>query len=181
MLISHLPEPKMRFFWWVLLLWFGLVACTSQEVTPITSPTEVVDGNQMVNVTVYFTDSNRYAIGDDPYEVGVTRQAFASQFHPEVVLEEFFIGPTLEEQAQGLIAVISGATGFSSLVVGDGVAHVYLEGECNSGGATYTIAQPLAVNLKQFDVIDTIKIYDENGETEVPDGQSDSIPFCLEP
>ena len=122
------------------------------------------------------TGSSPFAVISDESEA-----IFGVQFHPEVVLEEFFLGPTLEEQTQGLIAVTSGATGFSSLVVGDGVAHVYLEGVCNSGGATYTIAQPLAVNLKQFDAIETVKIYDENGGTEVPDGPSDSIPFCLEP
>ncbi len=181
MLISHLADLKKHFVRWILPYCFFLAACTAQELTPISSPTEVVDGNQMVNVKVYFTDSNRYALGDEPYEVGVTRQAYASQYHPEVILDEFFIGPTLEEQAQGLIAVTNGATGFSSLVVHNGVAHVYLEGECNSGGATYTVAQPMVVNLKQFDGIDTVKIYDENGETETPEGQSDSIPFCLEP
>ena len=58
---------------------------------------------------------------------------------------------------------------------------MYLAGQCNSEGATYTVASLLMVNLKQFDTIEYVKIYDENGETEVPDGQSDSIPFCLEP
>jgi len=142
---------------------------------------EAISISSDLSVTVYFTDQNRYAAATEPYEVGVTREALASQFHPEVVLEEFFIGPTLEEQALGLMAVLSGSTGFRSLVVQDGVAHVYLDGQCNSGGATYTIAQPLMANLKQFDIIEFVKIYDENGETEIPEGQSDSIPFCLEP
>jgi hypothetical protein len=79
------------------------------------------------------------------------------------------------------MAVYSGSTGFNSLVVEDGVAHVYLAGQCNSEGATYTIANLLVVNLKQFDTIEYVKVYDENEKTEVPDGQSDSIPFCLEP
>ncbi len=169
--------------WIIIILLFGPVACNFPGVTP-TPPLETevaVDGNLKVTVTVYFTDQNRYAAAIEPYEVGVAREALASQFHPEVVLEEFFIGPTPEEQAQGLMAVTSGSTGFRSLVVQDGVAHVYLDGQCNSGGATYTISQPLMANLKQFDAIEYVKIYDENGETEIPDGRSDSIPFCLEP
>jgi hypothetical protein len=153
----------------------------TKEIAPTTSPTEEIDGNLTVELTVYFLDNARYAVGEEPYEVGVTREALASQFHPEVVLEEFYLGPNLEEQAQELMAVYSGSTGFQSLVVQDGVAHVYLAGQCNSGGATYTVAQLLAVNLKQFDAIEYVKIYDENGETEVPAGLSDSIPFCLEP
>ena len=169
--------------WIIIILLFELVACNLPGVTPSPPPeTEiVVDGELKVTLTVYFTDQNRYATAEEPYEVGVAREALASQYHPEVVLEEFFIGPTQEEQAQGLSAVLSGSTGFNSLVVQDGIAHVYLEGQCNSGGATYTIAQPLMVNLKQFDSIEFVKIYDENGETEVPEGRSDSIPFCLEP
>jgi hypothetical protein len=61
------------------------------------------------------------------------------------------------------------------------VAHVYLTGQCNSGGSTYTIGNLIFANLSQFPEIQWIKIYDENGETEVPEGQSSSIPFCLEP
>jgi hypothetical protein len=180
-MLDWMREMKKIFKWLIILSLLGLMACTSKEVTPTPPPTEEIDGNLRVLVTVYFTDNNRYAVGEAPYEVGVTREALASQFHPEVVLEEFFLGPTLEEQDQGLIAVTSGSTGFRSLVVQDSVAHVYLDGTCNSGGATYTIAQPLMMNLKQFDIIEYVKIYDEKGETEVPEGLSDSIPFCLEP
>jgi hypothetical protein len=174
-----------------LLMLAGLTACTlgeiaptsspAEEILPTPSPTEDIDGNLTVTVTVYFLDSNRYATAEEPYEVGVTREAPAGQFLPEVVLEELFLGPTPDEQAQGLMTVYSGSTGFRSLVVQDGVAHVYLDGQCNSGGATYTIASLLAVNLKQFDTIEYVKVYDENGETEITDGLSDSIPFCLEP
>ena len=63
----------------------------------------------------------------------------------------------------------------------DGIARVYLKGQCNSQGATYTIANVLRVNLKQFSYIQFVKIYDQNGNTEVPDGNQDSIPACLEP
>jgi Fe-S cluster biogenesis protein NfuA len=101
---------------------------------------------------------------------------------PEAVLTEFFRGPTAEEAEQGLAAITSGATGFQALRIDeDGVAYVTLEGPCSSMGATYTIAQPLMKNLRQFPDIDYVKIYDAEGQTGQPEGLSDSIPFCLEP
>jgi hypothetical protein len=71
------------------------------------------------------------------------------------VLAEFFRGLTEEEWALGLEQVTSSITRFSSLVIEDGIARVYLTGSCRSNGATYTIAQPIIANL--------------------------SIPFCREP
>ncbi|HEY5269313.1 MAG TPA: hypothetical protein VII97_03195 [Anaerolineales bacterium] len=76
---------------------------------------------------------------------------------------------------------MSGTTGYSSLAIADSMARVYLTGTCASGGATYTIANLIAKNLKQFPTILWVKIYDQGGTTEVPTGQSDSIPVCLEP
>jgi hypothetical protein len=67
------------------------------------------------------------------------------------------------------------------LEVRDGVARVYLDGECRSNGAAYTVASPLIANLAQFPEIETIKIYDAAGATEQPEGPENSIPFCLEP
>jgi hypothetical protein len=99
----------------------------------------------------------------------------------EAVLEQLFLGPTADEKAQGLDVFLSGATGFTKLTIGDGIARVYLTGNCNSNGATYTIANLIDANLKQFAEIKWVKIYDQNGETETPAGQSGSIPFCLEP
>ncbi len=144
--------------------------------TPTLTPTPVV-----TQVQVYFTDLQRYAAATEPYEVAVTRTVVITTSLPEAVLREFFKGPTEEEQARGLAAITSGFTGLDRLVIEAGVAHVYLRGACSSGGATYTIAQPLRVNLTQFDEIKYVKIYDQNGETEEPEGAGDSIPFCLEP
>ena len=63
----------------------------------------------------------------------------------------------------------------------DGVAHLYLTGECNSQGSTFSISQPLMQSLRQFPEIQFVKIYDQNGNTQSPDGSTDSIPACLEP
>ena len=43
------------------------------------------------------------------------------------------------------------------------------------------MAKLLTQNLKQFPEIRFVKIYDENGTTQNPDGLSESIPACLQP
>lgn len=158
---------------------------TKQAVTEATSepppPPSPTPTSDLVSVTVYFTDVNRYAAGTEPFEAAVTRMVPSSSNLAEAVLLAFFEGPTVEERAQGLEAITSGFDGLVSLVIENGIARVYLTGECGSMGATYTIAQPIIKNLLQFPNVSYVKIYDENGETEVPEGDSSSIPFCLEP
>ena len=101
---------------------------------------------------------------------------------PKAMLDEFFKGPGLtEKNTYGWIAIYSGATGYSKLDIADGIARVYLTGHCNSQGSTFTIGPLLKDTLKQFSYIQFVKIYDENGNTEQPDGPTDSIPGCLEP
>jgi hypothetical protein len=144
---------------------------------PLPSPST----EELVQVVIFFTNRDRYAAGTPPFETGVIRWVPAAANLPEAVLQAFFAGPTAEERAQGLEAITSGFDGFSALVIEDDIARVYLTGRCASNGATYTIAQPLMKNLLQFEALTYVKIYDENGETELPDGQTNSIPFCLEP
>jgi hypothetical protein len=161
----------------LLTLTLALTACNLVEAgnssVSATPPT--------VTVTVYFTDLANFQVGVEPYEQAVTRKIPVPTSLPEAVLEQLFLGPTESERSQGLDVFLSGATGFSQLTIQDGVARVYLTGTCNSKGATYTIANLIDANLKQFPEIQSVKIYDENGETETPAGQSGSIPFCLEP
>jgi hypothetical protein len=132
-------------------------------------------------VSVYFQDMNRFAIGTEPYEKPVTRRVPDIGDLPLAVLEQLFLGPTAEEQAEGLALILSGSTGFNDFHVQAGVARISLTGHCNSNGSTYTIANLIFANLTQFPEIQFVKIYDENGETETPVGLSSSIPFCLEP
>ena len=42
-------------------------------------------------------------------------------------------------------------------------------------------ASEIVPTLKQFTSVDWVKIYGPGGQTENPNGPSDSIPFCLEP
>jgi hypothetical protein len=128
-----------------------------------------------VTVTVFFTDTIRYATGGPPFEVAVSREVNADANLPEAVLLEFFKGPMAEESALGYEAITDGFTGFSSLEITEGIARVHLTGICFSNGATYTIAQPL------FEQVQYVKIFDQNGQTWEPDGPSNSIPACLEP
>jgi Sporulation and spore germination len=153
-------------FWLVGLLLF-ISACTPKQAT--------------ASLTVYFTNMDRYAIGTEPYEDPVIRTVPLTGSLPEMVLRQLFLGPTPQEKAGGLETVLSGTTGFGKLTIVDGVARVYLTGKCNSGGATYTIGNLIFANLAQFPEIRWVKIYDENGQTETPEGQTSSIPFCLEP
>lgn len=146
-----------------------------------TTPAPTVVQPVLVEVSVFFTDSRRYQAGVPPFETPVTRQVDPAGGLPQAVLTEFFHGPTEQEHALGLELIDSGFTGFSRLEIADGIARVYLSGECRSMGATYTIAQPIMANLRQFPEIQAVKLYDAAGGTEIPDGPSNSIPFCLEP
>jgi len=144
------------------------------------APTSTIPSST-VTLTVYFTDIARYEIGTEPYETAVTRTVPVPASLPEAVLTQLFLGPTEAEISAGLEVILSGTTGFSNLTIENGVARVYLTGTCASQGSTYTIANLIFANLNHFPEIRWIKIYDQNGETETPDGQSSSIPFCLEP
>ena len=148
--------------------------------TPVQSPSPS-DTPTLVSITVYFTDSARYAVGTPPFEGAVTRHVAPGSDLPAAVLDEFFRGPTPEEQALGLERITSGFTGYSLLRIENGIAHLYLVGPCASNGAIYTIAQPILANLLPFPEIDYVKIYDQEGTTENPEGPTNSIPACLEP
>jgi hypothetical protein len=97
------------------------------------------------------------------------------------ILEEYFKGPGAQEKSYGWMALYNGFTGYNRFELRDGVLHLYLKGTCSRAGATYTIADLLFLNLKQFPEIQFVKIYDQNGTTQNPAGQSDSIPACLQP
>jgi hypothetical protein len=155
----------------------------SPEVTPLlpTSSAAVFPVEEETEILVYFTSSARYEQGIQPFETAVIRRVPADSYLPHRVLEEFFKGPTKDEEELGLEAITSGFTGLRSMLIIHGYAHVFLEGACQPNGATYTVAKPLLRNLAQFPDIQFVKIYDEYGTTGDPQGTGHSIPFCLEP
>jgi hypothetical protein len=131
---------------------------------------------------VYFVNTVSLRTGTPPFEVAGYRWANSSAIFPEAVLNEYFKGPGhTERYVYRWTAVTSGFTGYERLEVGDGVARVYLRGACAAETSGYTIAQPLMANLKQFSQIQAVKIYDQYGETQHPDGATDSVPLCLDP
>jgi hypothetical protein len=150
----------------------------TQTPSPTPTPTPIPEP---VEITVYFTDNERFADGTPPFEVEVSRRVDVSSDTPEAVMRAFFQGPTAEERDEGLELISNGFTGFSSLTIEDGIARIHLTGECKSVGGVYTVAQPIMKNLLQFPEVDYVKIYDSRGNTELPDGRSNSIPACLEP
>jgi len=165
----------------LMALFLTLTACNLKTATPTATAPSIPTSPSTITITVYFTNLANFQVGTEPYEKAVTRTIPATNSLPSAVLTQLFLGPTADEKAQGLDVFLSGAIGFSQLTIEDGVARVYLTGTCNSGGATYTIGNLINANLMQFPEIQWVKIYDQNGETETPAGQSSSIPFCLEP
>ncbi len=111
----------------------------------------------------------------------MTRYVPSSKNPVNSVLDEFFKGPGDVERNQGLAVINNGFTGYSRLVLANGVAYVYLTGNCQSNGTLYTIARPLMANLKQFPEIQFVKIYDQFGNTLQPAARVDSVPVCLGP
>lgn len=123
----------------------------------------------------------RYENNLPPFVVTGDRWARSDRL-PQTALNEYFKGPgSTERFSFGWIAIYNGFTGYSHLEIREGVAHVFLTGTCTPDGRDFNIADLILLNLKQFPEIQFVKIYDENGGTQNPDGLSDSIPACLQP
>lgn len=95
-------------------------------------------------------------------------------------LDQYFQGPNPEEQLQGLVVERSGYVGYRRLEFSYGILTVYLAGNCQPGGTSYSIAQPLIATLKQFPAVKYVKIFDEYDHTRDPFGPGDSWPVCLD-
>ena len=162
----------------------GLAKQTQFSVFTLTNPSRVVIDIKATFTTVptqiFFVDSHAFAIGQGSYVRAVLRQVIPPNVGARS-LNWLFAGPTPDERAGGLTFVNSDATGFTNLTISNGIARVRLAGGANSHGSTLTIANEIMPILKQFPTVTWVKIYDQNGQTETPTGQSDSIPAGLEP
>ena len=162
----------------------GLVTDRPYRLFRLTRPSRVVldvtTAERQTWAKVFFQDRAAYAAGRQPDTVARARRVPATT-PATAVLSHLFAGPTAAEQRRGLVAVRSGATGFTDLSIRDGVARVRLTGGCDSGGATYTVADLIVPALRQFATVDHVKVYDPQGRTARPHGHSDSLPACLEP
>ena len=168
----------------VLTFGIGLAQRTGVTVSTLTGPSRVVvdiaTPFRTVPVNVHFLDLYRFEQGVEPYTRAVSRQVIPPAT-TRGALQRLFAGPTQEELAQRLRFVSSDATGFTDLSIVDGIARVRLTGGCSSHGSTFTVAGEIFPTLKQFGSVRWVKIYDPQGRTERPAGQSDSVPECLEP
>ena len=98
---------------------------------------------------VYFLDRDRFVANRPPFFVPRARQVRTGS--PAVgLMDRLFAGPVPAERADGLRLVRSGATGFTDLRIGDGIARVRLTGGCDSGGSTVTIAGEIMPMLRQL-------------------------------
>jgi hypothetical protein len=162
----------------------GLAKRTRVDVFTLRRPSRVVvdirAAFRTVDKAVYFVDADNVANGREPFFVPVLRPV-RPRTPATGVMDRLFAGPLRSEQAEGLRLVRSRSTSFSGLTISDGIARVRLTGGCNSGGSTITIAGEIMPTLRQFDTVDWVKILDPAGNTEDPDGDTDSIPTCLEP
>jgi hypothetical protein len=158
----------------VLLLLLAAGACGDDDGVSDGVPTGPV------TVQVYFLNEPNFNVGTEPYVTPVEREVDAADAE-RGALDALFVGPTAAEQDEGLRFVASEATGFADLEIADDIARVRLTGGCSSGGSTFTVANEIVPTLKQFSEVGFVKILDPDGNTEEPEGQSDSIPECLEP
>jgi murein DD-endopeptidase MepM/ murein hydrolase activator NlpD len=156
----------------------------TRTATPTRTPTQTRQPSATplyVKVNLYFVNKFRYENNLPPFEVAGVRWVKSNNVINSV-LDEYFKGPgSTERYSYGWIALYNGFTGYSKVEVANGIARVYLTGTCDRAGATYTIADLLIKNLKQIPQIQFVKIYDENGTTQDPNGLNDSIPACLRP
>jgi len=156
----------------------------TRTLTPTRTPTKTrlpSPTPQYVKIDLYLVSKFRYENNLSAFERTGVRWVRSNNVY-RALLDEYFEGPGATERYEyGWINLTNGFTGYSRFEFINGVAHIYLTGTCDRAGATYTIANLLTRNLKQFPEIQFVKIYDENGSTQSPIGFVDSIPACLQP
>jgi hypothetical protein len=162
----------------------GLMSRQPYRMFTLTGPPRVVvdvmAGFPTVPRRVWFFNQARFLANTPPFYTPVWRPTL-SGLPATTLLHRLYAGPTAAEQSSGLRLLLSGATGFRSVTVTDGIARVRLLGNVRSGGSTVTIAGSILPTLRQLSSVDHVKIYDQLGRTEFPTGHRDSIPESLEP
>ena len=167
-----------------IIIWVVLIIVVGLAVWLALSKKSEAPQNETKNektINVFFLNKQRYAENIEPYEVKVERTVEANKDSKQAVIEELFKGPSAEEKQEGLMMIYSETTGATlQFDASTETARIDLRGECNSGGATYTAANLIFKNLKQFPDVKYVRIYDSEGYTLFPE-QGDSTPGCLQP
>ncbi len=162
-----------------------LIPSATPTRTPAPTPTSTIPPTATatlppIELKIFFTSTRQIGAQTPPFNAAVTRQLPGTANSIDASLDEYFMGPTVEEQAQGLIVVRSGFTGFRRWNIADGVLSVYLAGNCQPSGTPYNLAQPLIATLKQFGGVQFVKLYDAYDHTRDPLHRNDSWPACLD-
>jgi hypothetical protein len=147
--------------------------------SPTSSPT-ITPTSAPISVSVFFTNTISSAAQAAPFNEPVTREIPGSADPLRAVLDAYFRGPTVDEQARGLIAVYDGYATYRKVELADGILSVYLAGNCRPSGTDYTIFQPLAATLRQFQGVQVVRIYDEYDHTREAVPNVNSWPACLD-
>lgn len=171
---------------WEAVVGYGIGLNKKQPFTTFTlsNPNRIVadirTGYRTINGSAVFLNQTNYQNGTEPLRVARARP-LVSTAPAAAAMNHLYAGPTASEYAAGLRLVKSGTMGWKNLSITNGVARVTLTGGCNSGGASFTVADLITPTLKQFSSVRYVKIYNPRGSTQRPTGNSDSIPTCLEP
>ncbi|MFH1185627.1 MAG: NBR1-Ig-like domain-containing protein [Chloroflexota bacterium] len=147
----------------------------TRTATPSVTPTP-----PPVIVDIYFTNTRPAGTRTAPFEEAVRRTIPGSASAIAAALDQYFIGPSIEEQSRGLAALRNGFVGHRRVEFVNGVLSVYLAGNCQPTGSGYTLAQPLIATLKQFPGVLYVKIYDAYDHTGDAVSAADSWPVCLD-
>ncbi|HEY5902839.1 MAG TPA: hypothetical protein VIU39_09810, partial [Anaerolineales bacterium] len=155
----------------------------TKTLTPTITPTlrpSATPTPSTIQVGIYFTVMKRVPGGTTLQDELVLRQV-PSSMNPVVgVLDEYFRGPSAEEQSRGLSAIWNGFVGYRRVDYSNGILEVYLSGRCESSSTGYSIAQPLTASLKQVPGVRFVKLYDQYDRTRDAVGDTDSAPACLD-
>ena len=173
---STTPTPQATATWTAVPSTTATRTATASPMPPAT----ITQTPPPITIDVYFTSTRPSASRAAPFSEAVKRQIPGSINPIDGALGAYFMGPTAQEQASGLIGVYNGFTGYRRAELENGVLDVYLGGNCQSNGTSYTIAQPLTQMLKQMPGVQAVKIYDEYDHTRNPLGVADSWPVCLD-
>lgn len=136
---------------------------------------------QYATIRVYFARGNNVLNHRPPYEASGIRYVRTDISIYMAVLNEYFKGPGSTEYFNyGYRSLYDGFSGYQDFSVSNHTAYVTLIGTCRRQFEDYTIAQLIQSNLKQFEEIEAVKIFDAQGQTQNPDETGDSVPACLE-
>ena len=166
----------------VVTMGIGLAKRMPFHVHRLTNP-----GRIAIDVSTAFPrTTRRVTFMDKDAPAGTSARVTVRRSIPDAypatgLLDRIFAGPTIDEQADGLRLVASGATGFASVRVARGIARLRLTGGCAGGSSSFTIADSIIPTLRRLRTVDWVKIYHPAGQTQYPTGRRDSIPSCLAP